>query len=989
MKSLLDTHNEDRAALVAHVEQLRPLSKPKRLLLTKLDKDSKCQITAGTAPYVKRQERKLTYTRNQEYSASMGVSDPKKIKSEIVSTGGERLKRALSEDSEAMVRTKIKGVLYDITFEEEHILFYASMDKDLRDAYAALKLLRKDLVQTKRSKQALEAAVAHLQAHGPPPSASQTREVRETQLMREEDFQAQLLQLQRLHDARLVALIAQKVCSRRQPQEDGDENAGDPERPGTSSDDGRQDLGKQKQTAPEADTDSGNQREEAEEAESNADVMVREKLELLAKLHSQKATMEQQTQAILTQQAEFALATGELQTRLEEAQLDSEQAQSRALEAQHEQQATTEKDAFLTTQLELLSREKRELEAKVDQIQTDRVHDQQALEAERTKAESLQEELVLVAEQHREEKRQLESKLAAHAQTSSILKQQLVEKEEEEASSQSQQEQQELTLQLEHEQKIDALVEELSATFRKEQQLREQQLRSEHQREVVDLQQKNAFLELQLSSEKEKALQAQQEAQARCAATLRDMESYSAEVQALLAASKLECEAVAKEKELILAEAEQRLTQHDEAVRALATEKEALQQEVCEARQTTKLTTEELLERQATLEQKRQDALRCLAREQQQCRSLETQLLAAEDHKVSPATVEAEPETLKAFHGLTATGLAALPATEAWAVMRRGLRELDGVLPRLQTLLTTVNDALTLCERHADALPSLCEQLESQAMDEEPTPPIVTTALELLRFVEMLQHQSRQKTELGSLTTVRGFRRRVLNALALWYECDPSQDDSSQTESEAVPTPAFAIASRETALILQNWTRDRTKQLGVKRWLARMEAYPAAPPVRGAAEKSGRVLELPREGCTLDLEDMTLEVKDAFRLLLVPILKQNRAIHVRVFTRYAAADLDAPKTPRRHLLQQGVGDQEQTAEKLWAMRIHVQSAAIRRRSHGEGARPPPLLTSGLHDPLSPLAATSPASSVSSSTSSTASSRLQIIQERLQFLHTNG
>ncbi|RLN98295.1 hypothetical protein BBJ28_00026799, partial [Nothophytophthora sp. Chile5] len=124
MKSLLDTHNEDRAALVAHVEQLRPLIKPKRLLLTKLDKDSKCQITAGTAPYVKRQERKLTYTRNQEYSASMGVSDPKKIKSEIVSTGGERLKRALSEDSEAMVRTKIKGVLCDITFEEEHILFY-------------------------------------------------------------------------------------------------------------------------------------------------------------------------------------------------------------------------------------------------------------------------------------------------------------------------------------------------------------------------------------------------------------------------------------------------------------------------------------------------------------------------------------------------------------------------------------------------------------------------------------------------------------------------------------------------------------------------------------------------------------------------------------------------------------------------------------------------------------------------------------------------
>lgn len=278
-------------------------------------------------------------------------------------------------------------------------------------------------------------------------------------------------------------------------------------------------------------------------------------------------------------------------------------------------------------------------------------------------------------------------------------------------------------------------------------------------------------------------------------------------------------------------------------------------------------------------------------------------------------------------------------------------------MPQLQTLVQALRSVLELSKSHADTLPGLCERLEGNVPFDSKEPRIVTIALRFLGFAAMLKTRIQGENAKITAKSVQVLRKRLLDALGQWYECY-----SDVNSLETMPTPTFTITSRETALILQNWTNERTKQLGVRRWLARMEAYPGVPPLRGAS--SNRVLELPPEGCTLELENMTPEVKDAFLLLLIPILKQNQALHVRVFTRYT-------------------GGRNEEDQEMWAMRIHVQSIVAQK------SRPSPLKLSSSHGLPSPLAPNSPASSVSSSTSSSSSSRLRIIQERLQYLHNNA
>ncbi|CAI5718536.1 unnamed protein product [Peronospora destructor] len=412
--------------------------------------------------------------------------------------------------------------------------------------------------------------------------------------------------------------------------------------------------------------------------------------------------------------------------------------------------------------------------------------------------------------------------------------------------------------------------------------------------------------------------------------------------------------------------------QHEDTIRILALEKKMLQQEIREARHALKLMTEELQTFQSMCEERTQEHMRCMNQVQVQCESLETQLLSAEDQrKPSYATKSVhDSSTLKAFCGRTDDEITTMPSWKSWNLLRSEIKEIDGFLPQLQTLLGAMNDALKLCETHADALPVLCQRLERETASEKEQLPILSTALRLLRFAGMLKARTQQEVSITA-DFVQSFRKRVLNALAQWYECGAGDND--QGEIKPMPTPTFTTTSRETALILQNWTSDRTKQLGVRRWLARMEAYPGVPPLRGAS--SNKVLEVPPEGCTLELDDMTSEVKDAFLLLVIPILKQNRALHVRVFIRYARNNDEA-------MLKQQQGDEELGIEKVWSMRIHVQSTVTR-------PRPPSLKLSpsSFRSSPSPLAPTSPASSVSS-ISSTASSRLQIIQERLQYLHHN-
>ncbi|GMF22980.1 unnamed protein product [Phytophthora lilii] len=905
----------------------------------------------------------------------------------------------------------------------------AAMEKDLRDAYAALKLLRADLVKTRRDKRALESSLSQLQLQQQSHAAPRSERLQ----MQLEDVRGHWRRQAAQYEAKLAAMETQKRC-----------NHCDTEEPAPEQED--------------------NQQEDDE----------LQKLALLNKLHSLTATVEQQTQTMLAQQAAFALQKGELETKLEETQHKLQAEKTKTADAQVERQAAKENYEFLETQVEILKEDKRKLE---------------------------------------EEKVKAETKMEMHAQTSSILKQQLEEKGEE-------QERREMMLRLEYEQKMETLVEEVSARTRQENEMRESEMKEEHTKEMSKMQEKCRCLEVELkvgwektkageesqerysmmlqdaesalvrvreqleASEAERAADAKQyeanlvEAQERYATTLHklehqlakvqnqliesetkrsaeanehdaalaaasstirdqaeaqelhsttlrnlqerltevqtqlavseakvaevtkcyeekleessqrlqhqqdaqnsllhELENNLAEVQAQLAASETKRLTEAQEHEAKMSVASEAAAQVEKTAQAVVMEKKALQQELREARQTSKLTTEEFLKCQSVMEQKTQEHLKYLAQIEEQCESLESQLLAAEDHKDRPpvATPLDSPKTLKAFHGLSDNEIVSLPPSKAWKLLRSGISEIDGFLPHLQTLASAMVDAINLCGNHADTLPALCERLESNEKEQQP---ILSIALSLLRFAVMLKASVEHEKTPITLKLVKAFRKRVLDALAQWYEVDDGDNDHG-----SIPTPTFTITSRETAIILQNWTHDRTKQIGVRRWLARMEAYPGVPPLRGVS--SSRVLELPPEGCTLDLEDMTPEVKDAFRLLLIPILKQNRALHVRVFTRYTGVPETTQNQPR------GEQDNCEDAEKVWAMRIHVQSAITQRRANGS-TRPTPLsLAPSPHSSPSPLAPTSPASSVSSSTSSTASLRLQIIQERLQYLHNNS
>ncbi|KAF4134327.1 hypothetical protein GN958_ATG16459 [Phytophthora infestans] len=837
------------------------------------------------------------------------------------------------------------------------------MEKDLRDAYAALKLLRADLVKTRRDKRALEASLSHLQTHGPPPSAAQARESRETQQMQHEDANAQLWRLAAIYESRLAEMEIQLLHNNCQ----------------------------KKEATPEVEDNQ----QEVEEVE---------KLALLHKLHSLTATVEQQTQTMLAQQAAFALQKGELETTLEDTQHQLQAEKSRATDALLEQQAAKERYEFLETQVEILKQDKKTLE---------------------------------------EENHTLHKNLATHAQTSRILQQQVQEKDEEltvhEKTIQEQKERQERYI---------TTLRDLENTCEmfKTQDAASEAKRSaetkEYEAKLADIQETYTFKVAKLENELEtthKQLTAattsraielkeqdvkfqavldklrQQEQQA---TTLRDLETNFADVQAKLTIAETKLADGVKQYEQQLAQASQKLlvqeqdheqhvsslrdvenelarvqtqltdteaklqlnvtlfdeklaqtcqlaAEHEKTARVLAMEKKALQQDVREARQTSKVKTEELLHFQSMMKQKTGDHSQRLSQYQARCERLETQLLSSEDHKVYESNPSGE---LRTFHGLNDAEIIALPSSKAWVILHSAITKLEDFFPYLEALSSALQDVLALCKSHATFLPTLCERFEDKTVSDK-TQPVLVMALKLVRFAAVLKTQVQQDDAVVTLKAVQGFRKRVLDALAQWYEC--GVDGCDQSGNGSMPTPTFTTTSRETALILQNWTSDRTKQLGVRRWLARMEAYPGVPPLRGAS--SNRVLELPPESCTLELEDMTPEVKDAFLLLLIPILKQNRALHVRVLTRY---------TENRGSTSSCDGG----TGKVWAMRIHVQSAVTLQTRK---SRPTSFKLTSTDDSPRPLAPNSPASSVSSSTSSSASSRLQIIQERLQYLHNNA
>ncbi|CEG38428.1 uncharacterized protein PHALS_08506 [Plasmopara halstedii] len=787
------------------------------------------------------------------------------------------------------------------------------MEKDLRDAYAALKLLRADLVKTRRDKRALE---------------------------------------QKLRDA-ADAIRGHKSTVMASASEDGDNQ------------------------------------QESEEVE---------KLALLDKLHSLTATVEQQMETMLVQKAAFALEKGELESALEATQLQLQEEKNKEKEEMIQEIETlrTKLAAYAQTN-SILKQQVDEKEEEQKLWESKREEQELRLHLEHTqKMDSLTRELSFNLQKNEKECGEKQQHEMMELQQRCGLLELALYSEKEEKVQIEVENQKRNTLLSELDSKCEELKAHVAALETKQSETEFTQAQTK-----VTFDTKVRQLESELLQSQEKLAESENKvaqlaaAKAKYVTVTKDYENRLAEAsqellnheqkhqqnvvalcnvnaelekaQAALAGSEATILSNAEDFKQRLAHLEQYGAQKEKTIQILTIRNENLQHEINDARQTTKLTTEKLLQCQSIAEQRFQQHIVSL----QQCESLESQLLSAEDHQgAAYASIQGSDSfVLKVFHGLSDNDIAALPPTKFWGLLRSGINEIENFFPQLQTLFATIDEVFRLCKTHADSLSVLCCRLEEKSENEDNS--ILVALLRLLRFIVMLKVQSQQDSAIATVDIVQKLRKRVLNALAQWFEIDAS--DNHHSENTPMPTPTFTITSRETALILQNWTSDRSKQLGVRRWLARMEAYPGVPPLRGA--KSNHVLELPSEGCTLELEEMTSEVKDAFLLLLIPILKQNQALHVRTFIRY----IDDLETESKRRTSSAI-DTDDDLKKNWSMRIHVESVITHRVSRPTSLK---LSPHGLSSSLN-----SPASSVSSSTSSSASSRLQIIQERLQYLHDN-
>ncbi|TDH66498.1 hypothetical protein CCR75_007010 [Bremia lactucae] len=851
------------------------------------------------------------------------------------------------------------------------------MDKDLRDAYATLRLVRADLVRTRREKQALETLLSAPQPLNPPLHIEKTCKSRETLQMQHEDFEAQLWRQATFFENRLANLelqILQYSCPKKELLPEIDDNQCDEE------------------------------------------IVRLENLALLNKLHSLTATVEQQMETIQAQQAAFALQKDELETTLEVTLNQLQLEKARVADALLEQQAANENYDFLKTQIEILQSEKETIAQEKEKIDAElaaHVHTNTLL---KQKLQEKDEERRKWEIEHKERVEHLQFEHQEVIQSLSLKLQQENEKRQQESMNLqrkcvllelvlSREREEKSQAQEEHNGKLETKVCELTkwkeshasqACEAKHREFQVAQMQAEREPKVKELESALEEKQHQLDELENKIVYAQSHLAKVTTQLAEDATKYENELAK--ARKKVRNHEVEHErytnslhhletklqqvtKQLVNTEAELLSKSNDfalqgarfsdaedhyeKSVQAFTLEIGVLQHEVSEARKALKYMDEERLKFQLLLEQKTQDH----ANSVQQCESLETQFLASEDvYKLTKMDAFSNPP--EAFYSLSESAIHASSSYKSWAHWRSKIDEMHDFFPQFQKLIAAVHGTLELCGSHVNELHVLCDRLEGK---ETCDIPILTLLRKILQFAVTWKTRIEHEKAFVTFDAVQTLRRRLVDALAQWVECDA--DNGVQIETNSIPVPTFTITSRETALILQNWTSDRTMQLRVRRWLARMEAYPGVPPLRGASPN--HALELPSEGCTLDLEEMTLEVKDAFLLLLIPILKQNRALHVRVFTRFIA-DYETAIIK----CNDRANDDFDNTKKQWAMRIHVQSAVKKQTTH------PVLQKLNFHGPPSPLAPTSPASSVSSSSSS-ARSRRQIIQERLQYLHNNG
>ncbi|GLE01466.1 hypothetical protein PINS_up010296 [Pythium insidiosum] len=260
------------------------------------------------------------------------------------------------------------------------------MDKDLRDAYKALTLVRRDLVATRRENAALDARGTQ--------QREQLRVLQETQRLRDEDWRARLVaaDVARHQLLRKNELLQQELSTLRSAFGHGGKTplttpqALERERHGNNqlSTDGEEEEEEEEEDAkrvhererqPEEEEeeqdegeehhdDNNNHRGDDRQASTNKEddsedeALVRERLGLLANLYELKVRLQQQTDALVEREALFAQARDEWALQQETLQHQLTQLQVTLLEVNSEKQFMEEKFEFLRTEVDVVRQER-------------------------------------------------------------------------------------------------------------------------------------------------------------------------------------------------------------------------------------------------------------------------------------------------------------------------------------------------------------------------------------------------------------------------------------------------------------------------------------------------------------------------------------------------------------------------------------------------------------------------------------------------------
>lgn len=177
--------------------------------------------------------------------------------------------------------------------------------------------------------------------------------------------------------------------------------------------------------------------------------------------------------------------------------------------------------------------------------------------------------------------------------------------------------------------------------------------------------------------------------------------------------------------------------------------------------------------------------------------------------------------------------------------------------PELLTLQRKFDEKVEECQALNGSLQQ--ERLESERVWRENQ--------KLVKRVEAFQRQLQdleQDRVLQQQQKLEGQARPIeTTATAAWKE-----------ESLDVPVPTFGIRSMEVEHVLQSWTSDENKRQYVRDWFRQITTNRLA------------------EESAVEFTDLSYSVLNAFRILVVPLLRQYSSCQIKVHTKQLS-DVDA------------------------------------------------------------------------------------------------